>query len=85
MNLSNDYREESIMYDLYISSRKWQAVVAVGIVLMLAGLIILIEPMILVAIIAVSFISVGMFISWFAWRSRHSKKSKEHIYVRWDV
>ncbi|MBN2010384.1 hypothetical protein JW960_13645 [candidate division KSB1 bacterium] len=72
------------MRDLYISSRRWQGIMAFGIFMILAGLVIIFEPMILIAMIASIFIGIGLFVTWFAWRARRMENSKQHVYVRWD-
>ncbi len=54
-----------------------------GIVLILFGILILLEPFVLVALIAGAFIGLGAFLLIGGWRARRAWTQFESFFVRW--
>ncbi len=69
-------------FDIF-SGKRWLGILYTGIFLFLAGLLILIEPMILVSFIAFTLMGLGAGISWMAWRMHRSERRSRRIYIHW--
>ncbi|RMG66852.1 MAG: hypothetical protein D6715_05945 [Calditrichaeota bacterium] len=65
----------------YLFFNQWFTVFLIGLLLILSGIIIVLVPEILVALIAMVFMTSGIFLIGIAWKLRALEKRDQHIEI----